>query len=181
MKKQAYLLLIAFALAGCVQNTHDSTHEITLPTVTWTVQPSQTLHPEKTPTPAPTIVSTSEQLSPIDTDCSNQNNQTPHDLYYEDGQIARIGSGRLYGLDWSADGSKIAVGAETGIHIFDAVSFEKIIYINTGYAIETLHFSPDGSLIAAEHGTKAALWDIRTGSLLGEIGNNIHFRSCIAV
>ncbi|MEW5938237.1 MAG: hypothetical protein AB1750_01130, partial [Chloroflexota bacterium] len=136
--------------------------------------PPTLLPPTPTLAPSPTPI--------LDTDCSDEGVVKPTlETFYENGKLARIGRGELYGVDWSSDGTKIAIASETGVYIFDAIRLEKINYINTGHDVEVVRFSPDGKWVAVDDDPQVEVWDVHSGALVAKIGNGFHHYSDRAV
>jgi WD40 repeat protein len=78
----------------------------------------------------------------------------------------------LHSIDWSPDGSKIAVGAAETITIIDAATELPLVTL-TGhsYNVTDLSWSPDGSKIASASqspDSSVRVWDAATGALLAE-------------
>ena len=178
-------LLLIFLWAACSTTPDTSVKPVIeiLPSFTYTPQPTQTGTPNPTPTALPTLE--------IDYDCSTGSELPGVDLYFEDGKLARMGNGQAYAIDWSKDGSMLAIGGETGLYIIDANTMEKTLFINTGFLVRHLLFSPDGKWIATDYSSgfikndneikneqkqsyKVAVWDAQTGEMVGTYGENIN-------
>lgn len=86
----------------------------------------------------------------------------------------QIGSGNE--IDWSPDGSRIAVQTFTAIEIFDAATGEHLATLQNviqhaeGEGYMTVDWSPDGAWIASyltgyQIGSRVAVWDAQTGQV----------------
>ena len=82
-----------------------------------------------------------------------------------DGAIARLGKGSINEIEYSPDGSKLAVASSIGIWIYDAQTGEELNLL-TGHTglVTSVSFSPDGNTIASgsSDGT-IRLWNANTG------------------
>lgn len=176
MKKTiSFLICSAFLLSGCVPQA------TILPTAT-DMHPTTAQTPSLTPAPLPTSTATSTwtPASPSipDTDCMDAETfETGAAVYYESSQLVHMGNGQLYGIDWSKDGKRIAIGSETGIHIFDARTMQPVKYIETPYDVEVVRFSPDGKWIATDDHSQVVVWDVETGELISRFGETVDFYS----
>ena len=93
-----------------------------------------------------------------------------------EGAEARIGKGIIKSIAYSPDGSQLAVGASTGIWIYDAATGEELALLggHTG-VITSIAYSRDGKMLTSAHSADekdghaqyyAALWDTETGTLI---------------
>ena len=82
-------------------------------------------------------------------------------LQLPDSATARFGKGWIAGLEYSPDGTQLAVGSAIGIWIYDAETLQEVDLL-TGHTetISTIAYSPDGSILASGSwdGT-VLLWD----------------------
>ena len=80
--------------------------------------------------------------------------------------IARLGKGKLQDIQYSPDGSRLAVASSIGIWIYDAETGKELDLI-TGQRDEVLcvAYSPDGQIIAGGSLGEVRLWDANTGQL----------------
>ncbi|MCG8623306.1 MAG: WD40 repeat domain-containing protein, partial [Proteobacteria bacterium] len=82
-----------------------------------------------------------------------------------EGVKARIGSGRVNVMQYSPDGSLLAVGSDIGVWIYDTHTTEpRAVLAAHSSVINGISFTPDGETLAAacEDGT-IRVWDISTG------------------
>ena len=79
-----------------------------------------------------------------------------------DGAKARLtfGGGRIYDIEYSPDGTRLAVASSSGVWIYDSVTVAPITPIGT-LAFD-IAFSPDGRTLASGSGI-LHLWDVVTG------------------
>ena len=93
-----------------------------------------------------------------------------------DGAEARLGKGVINAIAYSLDGSRLAVGASTGIWIYDAETGEELSLLgaHTG-VVSSIAYSRDGKMLASAHNAYGnvehrkhyvALWDTATGTLI---------------
>ncbi len=178
MKHMVSIFVLACLLLGCSpQFAPTATPEPTqtpLPskTATATVKPTMVLSPTPpaTWTPAPTPIP--------DTDCTDAETFVPGiGIHRDDSGLARLGNGKLFGVGWSPDGTRIAVGSETGIYIFDATNMQQVNYIETPHDVEVVRFSPNGKWLATDDYSQVAVWNVETGELVAKFGDQIGFHS----
>ena len=83
-----------------------------------------------------------------------------------EGAIARLGKGKLQSIQYSPDGSRLAVASSIGIWIYDAQTGKELDLI-TGQRDEVLcvAFSPKGELIAGGSLAEVLIWNVNTGEL----------------
>lgn len=174
MKPILSIFLLTCLLLGCAPQP------IPTPTSapTQTVLPSKTITPTKALSPTPPATWTPTPTRIPDTDCSDAETFAPAiGLYRDDAGLTRLGNGQLYGVDWSKDGTRIAIGSESGVHIFDATTMQHIQYIETPHTIEFVRFSPNGKWLATDDYSQVAIWDVDTAKLIAQIGEDLHFHS----
>jgi serine/threonine protein kinase len=78
--------------------------------------------------------------------------------------------GRIFAITISPDGSTLAVGGEAKIiQLYDIATFRrKATFHGHTQAIESLDFSPDGKLLASAGGSVVRIWDVPSGTTVGE-------------
>ena len=86
-----------------------------------------------------------------------------------EGAIARLGKGGINLMRFSPDGTRLAVGTDVGVWLYD-VSDRKETALFTGHTgqVNALAFSKDGKMLASSGYTNPIiqLWDLDTGSKL---------------
>lgn len=89
-----------------------------------------------------------------------------------EGVIARLGKGGINTMQFSPDGSLLAVGTDVGVWLYDASSGKETALF-TGYTgrIDALDFSPDGNKLASGGFANPIIqiWDPHTGNKLNTI------------
>ncbi|MYB66595.1 hypothetical protein F4X73_18070, partial [Candidatus Poribacteria bacterium] len=84
------------------------------------------------------------------------------------GAKARFGKGTIQEIQYSPDGTRLAVASSIGIWIYDAQTGEEL-YLLSGHtdAVDSVAFSPDGTTLASGGGSfdgTIRLWDVSTGT-----------------
>jgi WD40 repeat protein len=164
-------IIILFFLTGCIQTSP-------LPETPTKSEPTSTTSGQEiTQTPAVNTIRfpTSTVEPPLDVDCKTMETREGLHSYYQDGKLARIGRGRIQGIDWSSDGRVLAIASETGIYFLDAVTMQELNYIDSGTDVDVIKFSPDGKMVATDAGYKVAIWDISTGRRIALLGEYLGF------
>jgi len=95
--------------------------------------PAATAAPTNTPEPTATPV-------PVPITLENVSNLV---------EAGRYGKGKVLDLAYSADGASLAIATAIGIYIYDPTNWSEKLFINTGVAIGSIAYAPDGSMIAA--------------------------------
>ena len=99
---------------------------------------------------------------------------TIYKIELPDGAIARLGKGRIYDMQYTDDGARIAASTSMGIWVYDAINFTEIYLLrkHTKHA-DYLAFSPDGkTLVSADTLGAIHLWDMDTGKHKKELTTN---------
>ena len=91
--------------------------------------------------------------------------QDSHQWGLPEGAIEWFGKGRIYDMQYSPDGTRLAVATSLGIWIYDATTYQPLHFLKKHEdLVERIVFSPDGSLLASEERfDKIHLWDVNTG------------------
>ena len=85
-----------------------------------------------------------------------------------EGAKARLGKGLITDVQYSPDGSRLAVASSIGIWLYDAQTGEELAWLtgHTGW-IESVLFSPDGETLASGSNDETVrLWSVGTGASL---------------
>ena len=83
-----------------------------------------------------------------------------------EGAIARFGKGYIQGIEYSPDGTRLAVTTAIGVWIYDTQTGEELNLITGGHTdrVYSAAYSPDGKIIATgSWDDTLRLWDTRTG------------------
>ena len=90
--------------------------------------------------------------------------QDSHPWGLPEGAIEWFGKGRIYDMQYSPDGTRLAVATSLGIWIYDATTYQPLHFLKKHEdLVERIVFSPDGSIIASEERFDIHLWDVNTG------------------
>ncbi len=90
--------------------------------------------------------------------------QDSHHWRLPEGAIEWFGKGRIYDMQYSPDGTRLAVATSLGIWIYDATTYQPVHFLKKHeYLVERIVFSPDGGLLASEERFDIHLWDVNTG------------------
>lgn len=88
--------------------------------------------------------------------------------------VKRIGKGFLYDLEFSPDGSKLAVATTLGIWIYDTTNGNELTLLtgHTHYVI-SLSFNSDGRILASSsYDDTIRLWDMDTGKFMRKLSGH---------
>ena len=99
-----------------------------------------------------------------------QQQQNPNYLLPSDA-VKRIGKGFLYDLEYSPDGSKLAVATTLGIWIYDTTNGNELNLL-TGHTQDVISvcFNSDGRILASSsYDDTIRLWDMETGKFIRKL------------
>ena len=90
-------------------------------------------------------------------------------LNLPEGAKARLGKGKINEIQYSPDGTRLAVAGSIGVWLYDVATFREPALL-TGHTevVWSLAFSPDGKTLASGTGNADGtiqLWDTSTGQL----------------
>ncbi|KAA3647155.1 MAG: hypothetical protein DWQ07_06560 [Chloroflexi bacterium] len=132
-------------------------------------QSSSLVPPTLTPSPLPTIIPSTPiagQAHPLVLDSiSVQDLQL---LHY-------VGTGVHTFTLWSPDGKYFVRATTRGIYFHDSETFEEVLFMDTGYVVRKLVFSPDGSRLAFAASGRVEVWSTESGEKLLEIETPFDF------
>ncbi len=65
--------------------------------------------------------------------------------------VARLGKGRVYDVQYSPDGTRLAVATSAGIWIYDATTYKELLYLTKRHIVmhKRIAFSPDSRVLAS--------------------------------
>ena len=92
-----------------------------------------------------------------------------------EGAKARLGKGIIREIQYSPDGTRLAVASSIGIWLYDTANHQEIALLAGHTSIVSVAFSPDGGTIAG--GSRDAtiqLWDTDTGKNLRTLKGHTH-------
>ncbi len=82
----------------------------------------------------------------------------------------QLGKGTIYQIQYTPDGTKIAVATALGIYIYESGSAKELQFIATETAVHAIAFSPDGTTLATSSTSGIIqLWWIIDGNPLGQL------------
>ena len=85
-------------------------------------------------------------------------------LNLPEGAVARLGKGKVSEVQYSPDGSRLAVVSSIGIWLYDTTTYRAIALIGGDRReAHSVVFSPDGTTLAGvSWGKTVRLWDVKT-------------------
>ncbi len=84
-----------------------------------------------------------------------------------EGAKARLGKGSISKIQYSPDGTRLAVASSIGIWLYDTVSNQEASLFAGHTSVVSVAFSPDGGTIAGGYeDASILLWDANTGEQL---------------
>jgi len=94
-----------------------------------------------------------------------------------EGTIARLGKGRINDMQYSPDGTILAVATTIGIWIYDTETYqERALLANNNRGVEKILFNPEGTVLAsAERLRGITLWDVASGKIMKTVSNDASF------
>ena len=98
-----------------------------------------------------------------------------------EGVVMRLGKGRSSDIHYSPDGTRLAVGSNTGIWIYDVHTGEELKLLTTGSeTVLSVRFSPDGRILASGNTVNVYLWDVETAQRLHTLTGHQHDVNSVA-
>ena len=91
-----------------------------------------------------------------------------------DGATARFGKGWISGLEYSPDGTQLAVATPIGIWLYDTTTLQEVNLL-TGHTetVSTIAYSSDGSMLASgSYDDTIRLWDTATGETINTLAGH---------
>ncbi len=107
-----------------------------------------------------------------------QQNQHPS-LDLPEGAKARLGKGRPYKVEYTADGMRLAVATSIGVWFYDSNTYEPLMRLSKHkYPLRYIAFTPDGNiLVNVDAVGNMHLWNVNTAKFLGEPRRQLPFTS----
>ena len=78
-----------------------------------------------------------------------------------EGAKARIGKGRISDMQYSPDGTILAVAGSVGVWLYDAETFQELALLRKGEdSVRNISFSPDSTTLMSGNLDNVILWDV---------------------
>ena len=98
-----------------------------------------------------------------------------------EGAKARLGKGSISKIQYSPDGTRLAVASSIGIWLYDTVSNQEASLFAGHTSVVSVAFSPDGGTIAGGYeDASILLWDANTGEQLQTLKGHTHAIDSVA-
>ena len=93
------------------------------------------------------------------------------DFEIPEGVIARLGNGQINDMQYTQDGTRLAVASSMGIWLYDTINFKEIYLLKKHKGnVYFMAFSPNGKTLAsADGGGTTHFWDTDTGEHIREL------------
>jgi WD40 repeat protein len=73
-----------------------------------------------------------------------------------------VGHGTLNGLDWSADGSQLAIASSLGLYFYDPLNLREINHVDADNWILNVRFSQQmGQLVTLDRDGRITIWNLQ--------------------
>ena len=83
-----------------------------------------------------------------------------------EGAKARIGKGSINDMQYSPDGTILAVAGSVGVWLYDAETLQELALLKRGrygrYDVDNIAFSPDSTTLISENSDDVMVWDVAT-------------------
>ena len=80
-----------------------------------------------------------------------------------EGAKARIGKGSVNDIQYSPEGTILAVAGSVGIWLYDAETLQELALLKRGkYSVDNIAFSPDSTTLVSGNLDDVILWDVNT-------------------
>jgi len=85
--------------------------------------------------------------------------------------LARWGKGAPRQTVYSPNGVWLAVGTAIGVYLYDAASLEEVSFLDAGFSVDSLAFSPDSETLAVASRSSASVqvWRVADGAYLRDL------------
>ena len=90
--------------------------------------------------------------------------QNYNQWHLPEGATARLGKGEIRDIQYSPDGTRLAVGSSIGVWLYDAYTGEELnLFREHWHQASSVMFSPDGRTLASGDSNGIHLWNVGTG------------------